>query len=43
MNIQPEAKNEKNIAEKLALVKGVDLAEIATITSKNAKNIFVHP
>ena len=33
----------KNIAEKLALVKGVDLAEIATITSKNAKNIFVHP
>ena len=30
------------IAEKLALVKGVDLSEITAITSQNAKNIFVH-
>jgi len=32
----------KNIAEKLALVKNVDLSQIIAITSKNAKNIFVH-
>ncbi len=30
------------IAEKLALVKGVELEKITAITSQNAKNIFVH-
>jgi len=31
----------KNIAEKLALVKNKDIAQIMAITSRNAKNIFV--
>ena len=30
------------IAEKLALVKGIELEQITAITSQNAKNIFVH-
>ncbi len=31
----------KLVAEKLALIKGVDITEIARVTSKNAQNLFI--
>jgi TatD DNase family protein len=35
-----ESKYIRNIAEKLAEVKGTSLDEIAEVTSKNASNLF---
>jgi len=32
----------KLVAEKMAAIKGIDVAEVAQITSENAKKIFVH-